>query len=1600
MQQDSQPDCYDFPLHPLDTQEHDACALICAVRKGGQPTHGNVKRTIEALTRMGHRTGIVDGEGDGVGILTDIPRRLWMKRLAKAGLQEETANDPSFWVAHVMIPPLARARTHNLIEHITRQLYAAGLEVLVVEPGIVDSHMLGPNAQKNEPAFWQLAGRNGSVPAEMLDKVLFRLQVLLEHDLGVHFPSFSSHSVVYKVQGTVEILRRYYPELRDDDYHSSITLGHARYSTNTNSIFERVQPFGVIGHNGEFNTISRFRLESAMIGIALDPNNSDSQDVDRALQAFCMDFDMDLIEAMEYVFPAHKHDLIQNALEIHDMYEHIRRSFGPFAQGPAAVAGRLGDTCVFSVDALGLRPLWFGETEKEYFATSERGVYFLDLISNEPKPLAPGEKIALKMRPGQNVEVLDYPAIQRYVLNRQRERGIRYTGTTSPLNGLSFKNPFAPTAPPPLGHTNGNGHHNGNGNGNGNGHALDGINRRYYPVTQTSGVALQTEVQPAEIAAVATLDVEPQEQVQIQTLAVPWYISPSPVNTTTMAAQGWERYHVSFMETIAESHKEQVGSLGWDGALAALSQTRMNIADYYKETVAVVTNPAIDREREKAQFSTRTFLGVRPMVGESPNPGDILVQLQTPLLLGGYKDLAPIDDIRQAAEKFGTVALEDLFERFGDRLMILPLTAAMDEGIQDALDRLQSAAVQAVQGGIQCIVLDDTEAYDGHHLWLDPLLVTSALDHALRHAQSAPNLRRQAGIIVRSAALRDLHDLALCISLGANAIVPYAMYAVALGLAPKPSKQILTSEQCVSQLLGLLKALNAGIEKVISTIGCHELRGYGHSFSSIGLSASVASYFATPNYFGSEARGLTWSDLKADAEERAAEFRGEKPGRLANADRLYPKMWKKVEDVAHGEVSLEEYTQELMSLENEIPVALRHILGVKESENPVDPDEVDITYKDHAMPVLIGAMSFGSQGELAYKAYGEAAYRLNIICINGEGGELSDVMGRYPRNRGNQIASARFGVNIEFLNSCNYLEIKIGQGAKPGEGGHLPGYKVTEQVAAARHTTPGVDLISPSNNHDLYSIEDLAQLIDELKTANPYAKVSVKIPVVPGVGVIAVGVAKAGADIINITGYDGGTGAARAHSLRHVGLPAEIGLWLAHRALSESGLRDDVELWCDGGMKSGRDVVKMMCLGANRVGFGTLAMVAVGCTICRKCHEGTCHVGITTHIKTKEDATNKGIKHFEPRDPELAVQGICNVFHMLADDIRKWTAKLGISRTQDLVGRADLLEQIAMHDRVDLSPLLKRAPLNQKKTTQPGIGRRLTRPRNTLSKQITSIIAENILSGDTEVTYDDEQVMAMDRALGTHLAGAIKRGGPEFPNAELIDAVHLNFSNSAVPGNGLAAFLDAPLDVMVEGGAQDGVAKCARGGKVTILKGLNHNGQRLDGSVGKSFAYGAQGGLFMIQGNADTRACIRLSGADVVFGGEVKEPLRDELGGLAARANIKGYACEYMTSGRVVILGDPGPWMCAGMSGGVVYQRLQPDMGLNHEAIKRRIAEGASVDIFPLDEKGIADVRELLNTYIQTLEANNQPEAASRLYGMLVKPQEHFVKIAPPTRKN
>ncbi|MDQ2693597.1 MAG: glutamate synthase-related protein, partial [Chloroflexota bacterium] len=597
-----------------------------------------------------------------------------------------------------------------------------------------------------------------------------------------------------------------------------------------------------------------------------------------------------------------------------------------------------------------------------------------------------------------------------------------------------------------------------------------------------------------------------------------------------------------------------------------------------------------------------------------------------------------------------------------------------------------------------------------------------------------------------------------------------------------------------------------------------------------------------------------------------------------------------------------------------------------------------------------------------------------------------------------------------------------------GEGGHLPARKVTAKVAAARHTRPGVDLISPSNNHDIYSIEDLAQFIEELKTINPKARVAVKVPVIPGIGIIAVGIAKADADIIYLTGYDGGTGAARSHSLRYVGLPAEIGIVEAHRALSESGLRGKVEIWADGGVRSAADAVKLMCLGANRVGFGTLPMVAIGCTICRDCQLGTCHTGITTQIETTDQAQSMGLKHFVPRDLEQATQALVHVFEGLGEAMRNIVARLGFEHSQDIVGRTDLLTQISHHERIDLSEMLIPAgeylsskpipvalPIHEMAVIDRGP---LHRPRNHLTTVISNLVMESFTTYQQgAIRFEDDKVTPVDRALGTHLTGALTRfrhnwawlpghggvGGHretwrqpiEDIDTRLVPTTALRFFSSSVPGNGLGAYNAEPVRIIVEGGAQDGVAKGISGGRVVIMKGYNHDGKLIDGSVGKSLAYGGTGGLVIVQGDADSRACIRLSGTDVVIGGEIKKPLNDSLGFIGARANVKGFLCEYMTAGRVIVLGDPGPWICAGMTGGVLYLRPQPHLNFDQASIQRRLAKGAKVVVQEVGESDLKNLRELLTIYAEELKQNHQVEEAQKILNLLVDWKNTFVRVVP-----
>ncbi|WP_132768704.1 glutamate synthase-related protein [Tepidibacillus fermentans] len=1472
-------------------EEHDSCGIIAVIEKNGNPTNLNLMKTIDALVKMEHRSGFINGEGDGSGVLTDIPRKLWAAKLQKHNISPQFAYDPNFVVAHIFIDREINSIVQEQAE-IRKKFANHQFDILLEEEGKVHSQYLGPNGKRNEPLFWQIAAiyRSNSE----IRPILFQLMTEIEQEKLVHVASLSQYSAVYKVMGAANVLKEYFHDLGDPLFESRMTIGHNRYSTNTLSHFFRVQPFSLLGHNGEINTIQRLRDEATMLNIPLVYGGSDSQDLNRIIEGLMTKYNFSLFEVMEIIFPPIYNEIRRVNEQLQDLYTFMRHLWGPFAQGPAGIVSRFENQGLFSVDALGLRPLWKVETEDTLYFSSEQGIIPAQEMINDPKPLAPGEKIGVILTNDSPIQVIPHHELQQMNLNNLAKR--------FPIH--DYRNKLEPP------------------------HFIDHV------------------------------------------FALPQF---AEISNGIYLHFGWEKEHIDLAKQMAKTGKEPIRSLGYDGSLAILSKERVNLSDFLKETVAVVTNPAIDREREIEHFSTRMIIGGR----EDFTPhqvGDISFEIRTPILLEG-------EIAQDIVEELGTTSLEKIINYFSNLspnyIATLSLSFNKNQTIKERLDELNREAVEAVKNGAKILFLDDELLYSSkNYLWLDPHLAVSSVDIALREKlEYGESLRRKVSIILRSASIRHLHDLVTAIGLGADAVSPYLLFAT---VAKEGNQQAIKN---------MYDSLNKGIEKVISTLGIHELRGYERLFSAIGLHDEIAKVLNITNFYGNDQTGYSFSQLEESAKQRQIDLYADAP-RITNHFHLIPRIWKSIQQVANGTIAYEEYSQKLTELEEDHPISLRHLLDFRTIEKATPIDKVNIGIGQHSYPFVISSMSFGSQSETAFRAYAEAAYQLNMMSLNGEGGEIKDMLGKYPNHRGMQIASGRFGVNIELINSSHWIEIKIGQGAKPGEGGHLPGSKVTEKVAAARNATPGSDLISPSNNHDIYSIEDLAQIISELKTANRFAKIIVKVPVVPNIGTIAVGIAKAGANVISLSGYDGGTGAARAHAIQHVGLPVEIGVKAAHTSLIDAGLRETVEIWADGGVRSGKDVVKLILLGANRVGFGTLAMMAIGCTACRGCHLDTCHVGIATQIESITEAITRGVKRFTPRQYELAIEQLVRLFQAIGHEVKVLTSQLGATHLQDLVGRSDLLIQHRLKDRIDLTPLIQSIPIKERLVQM-----------NQQETQLSVAAGAEQMDPEVVTAYHNFElssrwINSTHRMIGSRISG--DRVRPHLDGSyRAFPPVKLSFKHGSVAGNGLASYLAAGVNIRIHGGGQDGMAKTAYGGKVTILKTKNKNGVYINGSVGKSCCYGAQKGLFIIQGNADSRAGIRLSGADVIIGGEITSPIQDHLGAIGERANIKGFAFEYMTNGRAVVLGDPGPWICSGMTGGVVYQRLVPEFGLDQQAIERRIAKGASVMILPLDEKGRNDLTELLSEYVIQLSKSGQNEAAAKVSHLLENLDQHFVRIIP-----
>ncbi|EJQ59616.1 glutamate synthase [Bacillus mycoides] len=1447
--------------------EHDACGIVSVMEKRRIPTKENIDLCIQSLVKMNHRAGFINGEGDGIGIHIDMPKALWNEKLKSSGYNPTIVDHPHFIVGHFFLNK--KENIAELKDYIRTQLNNESFTIVLENDDVINSDALGPLGKQEEPLFWQIALIAES-EVKNIEQTLFAVTIKIEENEAIHVASLSRDHVVYKVLGAGDTLVAYYNDLQHPLIASTMTLGHNRYSTNTLSNFFRVQPFSILGHNGEINTIAKLRDQAEMIHVPLTAGGSDSQDLNRTLETLLVQYNYSLFEAMDILFPPIINEIKLYETNLQNLYTYIREAWGHFAQGPAGIVSRYKDEAVFSVDSLGLRPVWKVETESSYIFSSEPGVVSPTEYVEEPKPLAPGEKVGLKWNKHDELVLYEYDKYQIEVYNRFQKR-------------------------------------------------IDVSN--YH------------------------LNLSIPETKEIQGLC-----DSVQVETKQYVSFGWDREHIQLLEQMATKGVEPIRSLGHDSPLAALDTDRRNIADFIKESVAVVTNPAIDRDREIEHFSTRTVLGERPSLS-SKMKQPFVVEMLSPIILEGSV-------AQSIAEELHTITYEQLIQLFVTHSSIATISATFSpsETLQCALNRISSEAIAAVNNGASLLLLADTKAHQNEQLWMDPHLVTAKVHQVL----SENKLRRNCSLVIRSGALRSLHDIVTLYGLGADSINPYLLFAT-------------VNDGSKTPITNLYNALNKGLEKVISTIGIHELRGYGRLYSSIGLHEEIANILQITNFFGSNDLAFSLESLAKDAKSRADDYNNPKI-RMRKSFHIFPRIWKAIGDVAKGN-SYDDYRDKLSELEDNNPIAIRHLVQTKQTKHVVPAEEVSISIQNHDLPFIISSMSFGSQNEIAFRAYAEAADQLNMISLNGEGGEIKDMIGKYPNTRGQQVASGRFGVNAELLNSSNLIEIKIGQGAKPGEGGHLPGSKVTAKIAEARNATIGSDLISPSNNHDIYSIEDLAQMITEIKTANQLAKVAVKVPVVPNIGTIAVGIAKAGADFINISGFDGGTGAARIHALQHVGLPVEIGVKAAHNALLESGMRHKVEIWADGGIRSVNDALKIMLLGANRIGFGTLSMIAIGCTTCRGCHLDTCHVGIATQIESEAQAKEHGLRRFVPRELESAVAGLLNLFTTFGVELKRLTGQLGYTNLQEIVGRSDLLEQVRGQDLLELCNLLQTIENPTVTTTVSVKEKQFETVHSPHSKELVGVGVEQRVMGGLESCYRVRSKLYEDTKL---------------------EPLTLKYTNGSVPGNGLGAYNSENLFIHVNGGAQDGIGKTSFGGGIYITKAKGKNGTYYNGSVGKGFGYGAQKGALYVQGNADARAGIRLSGADMIIGGRITKPLREkEQGNIGVYSNIKGFAFEYMTNGRALVLGDPGPWICAGMTGGVVYLHHEPNLGLTEHALKRRIAKGANVTLQPISKNGLQDVNELLLDYIRVLNEHEQYEEVALLTPLLDDIQLHFYEIIP-----
>ena len=1394
--------------------EHDACGVGMLVDIHGRKSHSIVDSALTVLENMRHRgaEGADNKTGDGAGILVQIPHEFIL-------LQGIPVPEKGHYGTGLVFLPKDQAAQKAFLQIIQEEVEAKGLTILCLRDVPVCSEILGKDALATEPAIKQLF-IVGEEDQQELELKLYGVRKRIENRIAsssfvekkdFYVVSLSTRSLIYKGMLESMQLRKYFPDLTNEYFTSALALVHSRFSTNTFPTWSLAQPFRLLAHNGEINTIRGNRawmaaresvLSSSRLSDmeALDPiiqpDMSDSASLDNVLE-FLLASGLSLPHAMAMLVPESFNEKNPISDDLKAFYEYHSILMEPW-DGPAALLFSDGRYAGGILDRNGLRPARYLVTKKGWvLVASEVGV--LDIQPEEIQEKG-------RLQPGK-ILLID-------------------TETGKICRDQELKQQLANAHP-------------------------------YRKWIQDNCIELD-ELKSGRKVTSRVDDFDCKLRVF-----------------------GYSREDIDrIMIPMCTGGAEPVGSMGNDTPLAVLSTRPHLLYDYFRQQFAQVTNPPIDPIREALVMSLVEYIGAVGNHILAPNESHCkMVRLQCPILTNTQLDI--LCNIRYKG--FKTVKLPMLFD-----------ASQGETGLREALDRLCKEAAHAVSEGANYLVLTDRNV-DASMAVIPSVLAVSAVHHYLISVKK----RVQTALVVETGEMREVMHAALLLGFGASAVNPYMAFAILEDLVVKQAVQLNyeTAEK------NYVKSLCKGLLKVLSKMGISTIRSYRGAklFEAIGLSEDlVETYFGS---ISSKVGGIGLAEIARDAVQMHKAGYKEDLSEVLEHKGIYSyrkdgekHAWNP-ETISTLQLAtrlgsykkFKEYTK--LVDEKEEPLFLRDFLDFKR-QSPVPLEEVEPAL-EIMKRFVTGAMSFGSISKEAHETMAMAMNKIHGRSNTGEGGEDSGrftekIDGLSLRSAIKQVASGRFGVTTNYLVNADEIQIKVAQGAKPGEGGQLPGYKVNDIIAKTRHSIPGISLISPPPHHDIYSIEDLAQLIFDLRNVNPKAEISVKLVSESGVGTIAAGVAKAKADRIVISGAEGGTGASPMSSIRYAGLPPEIGLAETQQTLVLNNLRGQVRLQTDGQLKTGRDILLMALLGAEEFGFATSALIVLGCVMMRKCHMNTCPVGVATQDETLR-------KRFHGRYEYLV-----NFFTFLAEEVREYLAEMGFRKLDEVIGRTDLLvrkpsDGVHKHDLLDFSRILYFPTAFQ--------DRALYHVADSLHEM--GAVKDLQLIEDARPALEGKQdlllsypIVNTDRSVGAMLSGVIAQQYGETGLPE--QALKIRFKGSA--GQSFGAFLVHGVEFRLEGDTNDYLGKGLSGGHIVVVPPVRADFKPEENIIaGNTLLYGATSGEVYLNGRAGERFCVRNSGAVAVVEG------------------VGDHCCEYMTGGRVVVLGPTGRNFAAGMSGGVAY---------------------------------------------------------------------------------